>query len=563
MTTASPSPRRHDLDALRAIAMLLGILLHATMPFVGLPEKFFPLQDVSQAPWMGLLLHAIHGFRMPLFFLISGFFCAMLWRKRGLAALISHRFQRIFLPLLIGMFTIIPATWVAYSLPVIARAIAAEQRAGQQDNDEKGKDPDSAEANQQTDSRVSRLFEAIGRRDETAVRELLEAGVSPDSRHPRGYTALNACNYANTSEINRLLLDQGADPSLPSEEGDRNTPLHESVFWGQSEIAEQLLEAGADHRAVNLKGATPAVMATVDIDLAFRIAQLIGLRLSKEEIERGRERIGEMLEVPRPLVPQQENLMAILMYSPVFHHLWFLWYLCWLVAAFAIWAGLLGRFPLPRVCLMPPVCFLWLLPVTWLFQNRMGVMPDTFGPDTALGLVPVPSILGYYAVFFFYGAWYFDCDDESGKLGRSWMICLPLAMLVVFPLGIEFTTGDFGFAHRLAPVKDHRFYSVLLQVAYVWLMTVGSLGLFRSCFRRPSSRLRYLSDSSYWLYLAHLPLLTVVQFSISGLPIIALVKMLGALLFCTVLLLLSYEYGVRYTFVGTLLNGPRTRNTDN
>ena len=93
--TAPTIERRHDLDALRAIAMLLGILLHAIMPFIGLPEEFFPLQDSSQAPWLGLILHAIHGFRMPLFFLISGFFTAMLWRKRGLTALLGHRFKRI------------------------------------------------------------------------------------------------------------------------------------------------------------------------------------------------------------------------------------------------------------------------------------------------------------------------------------------------------------------------------------------------------------------------------------------------------------------------------------
>ena len=82
--------RRHDLDALRAIAMLLGIVLHGLMPFIGLPEFIFPIQDVSQMPVLGMILSGIHGFRMPLFFLISGFFTAMLWRRRGLKALIQH-----------------------------------------------------------------------------------------------------------------------------------------------------------------------------------------------------------------------------------------------------------------------------------------------------------------------------------------------------------------------------------------------------------------------------------------------------------------------------------------
>ena len=86
-------PRRHDLDALRAIAMLLGIALHGLLAYTGFP---WAVQDVNQAPWLGAVFAMIHGFRMPLFFLVSGFFTAMLWRKRGLQSLMRHRFFRIF-----------------------------------------------------------------------------------------------------------------------------------------------------------------------------------------------------------------------------------------------------------------------------------------------------------------------------------------------------------------------------------------------------------------------------------------------------------------------------------
>ena len=47
---------------------------------------------------------------MPVFFLMSGFFTALLWRRRGLGALLNHRLRRVALPLLIGMFTIVPLT---------------------------------------------------------------------------------------------------------------------------------------------------------------------------------------------------------------------------------------------------------------------------------------------------------------------------------------------------------------------------------------------------------------------------------------------------------------------
>ena len=115
MTKDSNSPaipsdtRRHDLDALRATAMLLGIALHAALSFIEIPWR---VQDRYQPPAFGTFVSAIHGFRMPLFFMLSGFFTAMLWRKRGLKGLLWQRTKRVLLPLVIGCVTIVPVMWV-------------------------------------------------------------------------------------------------------------------------------------------------------------------------------------------------------------------------------------------------------------------------------------------------------------------------------------------------------------------------------------------------------------------------------------------------------------------
>ena len=78
--------RYHDLDALRGFAMLLGIVIHGLMSFMPIPLPGFP-QDINQNPEVfGYVFNFIHGFRMQLFFLISGFFTAMLWRKQGACA---------------------------------------------------------------------------------------------------------------------------------------------------------------------------------------------------------------------------------------------------------------------------------------------------------------------------------------------------------------------------------------------------------------------------------------------------------------------------------------------
>lgn len=50
----------------------------------------------------------IHGFRMPVFFLLSRFFCALLWRRRGLRALVIQRVRRIAIPLAVSCVTILP-----------------------------------------------------------------------------------------------------------------------------------------------------------------------------------------------------------------------------------------------------------------------------------------------------------------------------------------------------------------------------------------------------------------------------------------------------------------------
>ncbi|NDH04565.1 glucan biosynthesis protein, partial [bacterium] len=70
-TGAKNADRQHYLDALRAFAMFLGIGLHASLSFIAVP---WPVQDITQPKIFIFLLLIIHGFRMPLFFILSGYF---------------------------------------------------------------------------------------------------------------------------------------------------------------------------------------------------------------------------------------------------------------------------------------------------------------------------------------------------------------------------------------------------------------------------------------------------------------------------------------------------------
>ena len=349
--------RYHELDALRSVAMLLGIVLHASLFLI-------PVGWVGQDPWAksipieenpyGYLFAAIHGFRMPVFFLLSGFFTAMLWQRRGLEELVNHRLKRVGLPLAIGAFTIVP---------------------------------------------------------------------------------LNALIWA----------------------GDEFQP----IWWG--------------------------------------FAWLGG-----------------------------------------FSHLWFLWMLLLLVAAFvgAAKVGLTFTHPIA-----------WWLAVPLSLLPQLLMTEPTFGPDTSAGLIPHPVVLGYYALFFVTGAHLYQ---RGVAMHRGWTFALAPALLLAFPVGIA-TLGD-------EQALSARAVSAVMQAAYAWLMCFGTMGLFRLIASEERYWVRYVSDSSYWLYLWHLPLVAASQLLVSGWPINVHLKFFLILGAAVAILLGVYQLGVRYTWVGAMLNGPLSRS---
>jgi glucans biosynthesis protein C len=94
--------RLHALDAVRAFALLSGIALHATMSFMpGLARFGFPA-DSSQSPALEVLFYVIHMFRMPLFFMIAGYFSHLMFHRKGPAGFLRDRAKRIAVPMVAG-----------------------------------------------------------------------------------------------------------------------------------------------------------------------------------------------------------------------------------------------------------------------------------------------------------------------------------------------------------------------------------------------------------------------------------------------------------------------------
>ncbi len=114
--------RFHSLDAVRALALLLGVALHASMSFIpGMLPGVWATVDAAPSVALGQLFFVTHIFRMSLFFVIAGFFARLLYLRSGPRGFWINRLKRIAVPLVVGWCVLFPiyalvATWGASDL---------------------------------------------------------------------------------------------------------------------------------------------------------------------------------------------------------------------------------------------------------------------------------------------------------------------------------------------------------------------------------------------------------------------------------------------------------------
>jgi peptidoglycan/LPS O-acetylase OafA/YrhL len=89
------------MDNLRALAMLGGVLFHASLAHSPLMYPLWPTADAGQSAVIDLFAWFLHGFRMPVFFLVAGYFSAHLLARHGMSGLFRQRGARVLLPLLV------------------------------------------------------------------------------------------------------------------------------------------------------------------------------------------------------------------------------------------------------------------------------------------------------------------------------------------------------------------------------------------------------------------------------------------------------------------------------
>lgn len=89
--------RQHHLDALRSILMILGVFLHGSYLYAA--GEPWIVKDGDGSRVLLWLNQFIHFFRIPCFFILSGFFTQMLIERQGKSAFVRMRMKRLALPL--------------------------------------------------------------------------------------------------------------------------------------------------------------------------------------------------------------------------------------------------------------------------------------------------------------------------------------------------------------------------------------------------------------------------------------------------------------------------------
>lgn len=107
---------------------------------------------------------------------------------------------------------------------------------------------------------INLLHEAAKTGNLEVMRSLvLEAGVNPNSRDEKGWTALLRATKCNEVQVVDFLVAEKADPDAQTRQG--NTALHKAAKRSRVDVARALVRGGAKLDTQNKGKATPLMLA--------------------------------------------------------------------------------------------------------------------------------------------------------------------------------------------------------------------------------------------------------------------------------------------------------------
>ncbi|MEC9465648.1 MAG: acyltransferase family protein [Myxococcota bacterium] len=304
--------------------------------------------------------------------------------------------------------------------------------------------------------------------------------------------------------------------------------------------------------------------------VGFFMALLWEQRGAKATIKNRVERIVLPFLVFVPIIDQilSETSGLVLLDRPILftHHLWFLYYLSWMIPIVAFAVILSQRLGLS------------LLPSSRWFKATFESTPRCIFMFTLLSFVPMflmhwyevpvdpswtvnPYKLLFYLLFVAsgWGIYKAKVDFAAVKPNAGRLVFLGLFSFVVSGV-VRF--GLAGEALKVPPpttTEDHIAWCIMLLahgLTFACLMR-GLMGLFLRWVPSRSEGWRYASDAAYWVYIIHLMICFWLPMLWFGSAIPAFFLYLANIGITTLVCFTTYELLVRSTLLGRFLNGRR------
>ena len=235
-------------------------------------------------------------------------------------------------------------------------------------------------------------------------------------------------------------------------------------------------------------------------------------------------------------------------------HLWFLYYLLYFyllipLCRFLVAQGLRIGQGVQRLLAAPAtLALLGLYAAATLWPYHGGQVLEGF-----IFFKPhLPSLI-YYGSFFVFGYLFHHFPVILKTFSRHVIWYAALA-IVLFPLAVyashlEYIAGEPGFGVHLA--------AVVANGLCTWTLVYLFIGCALRFFDYEAPWILYTSQSSYWVFLVHMPLVCLAGWWLLQYDIPAVVKFLCAAGFTTVVCFVTYHYWVQRTWVSDFLNGRR------
>lgn len=215
------------------------------------------------------------------------------------------------------------------------------------------------------------------------------------------------------------------------------------------------------------------------------------------------------------------------------------------------------RVPLAVLLLGLPVALALMALPTWFYWSGIPAPDQTLLPQAA-------PLVGYGVAFGF--GWLVHRSRDAlaaiarhwlpnlaaGVLAAAWLLASLRASPPMAPPGFPATPFDLADGTILTKAG----FALMSGVA-AWGLAMGITGAALRFLSGYSPVRRYVADASYWVYLAHLPVVVALQVWVGHWQVHWGIKYPLILAASGVVLFASYHWLVRPTVIGQLLNGRR------